>query len=166
VVTGSTVDDVLRAFGADPTQPTSLQAIEDDVLKRQSLDPRVAVLDTGDAVVAVEYNGWEGSDEALLARASAGGRAASMYWSVNGHSRLSFAEQGRTLASFEYPEDEDQADPAVRAALAGLDFDDYRNQVGKGLVAVERFTGHAVTADDLDRINNADRGFWIVPGEG
>jgi hypothetical protein len=161
VITGSTVEQVLRAFGADPTQPQSLEAVHDDLMTRQSIDPCVAVLDTGDAVIAVEYNGFEGADAGVLTRAATE-RAASMYWNVNALTRLSFAEHGRILASFEPPDDVD-AGPVIAAALAGLDFEDYRHKVGKGLVAVERFTGYAVTADDLARIEEADIGFWITP---
>src|SRR5690349_20676641 len=47
-------------------------------------DPFVRVLDVagpaGPAVLAVEFNGWQGSRPEVLARLSAGGLAASMYW--------------------------------------------------------------------------------------
>lgn len=162
VVTGLTVEEVLHAFGADPAQPESLRDIDQDTTAQMSIDPWVAVLDTGTAVLAVEYNGFQGSYEPVLLRASAGGRAASMYWNVNAMTRLSFAEGGRLLASFEPPGEVD-AGPAVTAALAALDFDDYRDKTGKGLVAVERFTGRGITAEDLSRIEAADIGFRIVP---
>jgi hypothetical protein len=162
VVTGSTAEDVLRAFGADPAQPESLRRITDDVTARMSVDPWVAVLEAGTAVLAVEYNGFQGMDGAVLRRASAGGRAASMFWNVNAMTWLSFAEGGQVLASFEPPEGIN-AGPAVGAALDGLDFDDYRNKEGKGLVAVERFTGRGITARDLDQIQTADIAFRIMP---
>ena len=73
-----------------------------------------------------------------------------------------FAEGGHVLASFEPPEDIN-AGPAVAAALDGLDFDDYRDEEGKGLAAVQRFTGSGITAQDLDRIEAADIAFRIVP---
>jgi Family of unknown function (DUF6461) len=162
VVTGSTAEDVLRAFGADPARPESLRRISDDVTVQMSIDPWVAVLEAGTAVLAVEYNGFQGANEAVLCRASAGGRAASMFWNVNAMTRLSFAEGGQVLASFEPPGDIN-AGPAVAAALDGLDFDDYRDTTGKGLVAVQRFTGRGITAQDLDRIEAADIAFRIVP---
>jgi hypothetical protein len=166
VVTGSTTDAVLRAFGADPTRPESLRAIDEEVTETMSLDPWVAVLDTGSAVVAVEYNGWHGTDESVLCRASAGGRAASMYWSSgNGATRRSFAEGGRLLASFEWLHELEDADiePSVAAALEGLDSDDdSRHWVGTGMVAVERFTGYGMTAADLERIETADIAFRIA----
>jgi hypothetical protein len=162
VVTGSAVGEVLRAFGADPERPESLRAIANDVNGRMSIDPWVAVLEAGTAVLAIEYNGFQGSNEAVMRRASARGRAASMFWNVNAMTRLSFAEDGQLLASFEPPEDVD-AGPAVAAALDGLDFDDYRNKTAKGLVTVQRFTGRGITARDLDQIEAADTAFRITP---
>ena len=166
VVTDSTADAVLRAFGADPTRPESLRAIDEEVTETMSLDPWVAVLDAGTAVLAVEYNGWQGTDESVLCRASAGGRAASMYWSSgNGMTRRSFAESGRLLASFEWLHELEDTDiaPSVAAALDGLDSDDSRHWVGTGMVAVERFTGYRMTAADLERIEAADIAFRIAP---
>lgn len=162
VVTGATAEEVLRAFGADPERPESLRAIANDVNGRMSIDPWVAVLEAGTAVLAIEYNGFRGSNEAVIRRASARGRAASMFWNVNAMTRLSFAEDGQVLASFEPPEDVD-AGPAVAAALDGLDFDDYRNKTAKGLVAVQRFTGRGLAARDLHQIEAADTAFRITP---
>jgi hypothetical protein len=161
VVTGSTAEDVLRAFGADPARPRSLRRISEDEATDMTLGPWVAVLGTGSAVLAVEYNGYQGADEDVLCRASAGGRAASMFWNVNALTRLSFAEEGHVLAAFEPPDDID-AGLAVAAALDGLDFEDYRGTTEKGLVAVQRFTGHGITAQDLGRIEAADIAFRIA----
>jgi hypothetical protein len=163
VVTGADIADVLRAFNADPALPESLRSIAEDLLQRQSIDPWVAVLDIGGAVLAVEYNGWQGSSEQVLTRASASGRAASMYWNVNALTRLSFAEHGDVLLS-EEPFGVLDAAPPLATTLADLDFAEFRR--GKpmmGLVAVQRFTGHGFTADDLARIEAADIAFRIVP---
>ncbi|MFI0410072.1 DUF6461 domain-containing protein [Actinomadura sp. 3N508] len=163
VVTGADAADVLRAFGADPARPESLRAIEDDLFNRGSIDPWVAVLDVGGAVLAVEFNGWQGSTGPVLTRASAAGRAASVFWNVDAMTQLSFAEHGDLLLSVE-PFDRLDAPPRLASMLADLDFADHRR--GKkmmGLVAVQRFTGHGVTADDLHRIVGADIAFRIVP---
>ncbi|WP_089311111.1 DUF6461 domain-containing protein [Actinomadura mexicana] len=163
VVTGTDVADVLRAFGADPDRPESMRAIGEELMGRRSIDPWVAVLDKGGAVLAVEYNGWQGSTEPVLTRASVGGRAASMYWNVDALTRLSFAEHGEVLLS-EEPFGELDAPPRLTAALAGLDFADYnRGRQMMGMVAVQRFIGHGITADDLARMEDADIGFRIVP---
>lgn len=160
VVTGASAEDVLRAFGADPARPVGISALE------SSDEMWVAVLTAGDAVLAVENNGFQGSDGRVLCRASAGGRAASMFWNVNGMTRLSFAEGGQVLAAFEPGlEEAEEAEAAgpVAAALNGLDFDDYRDTSAKGLVAVERFTGHGFTEQDLKQIEDADIGYRIAP---
>ncbi|MEU5884989.1 DUF6461 domain-containing protein [Spirillospora sp. NPDC047279] len=163
VVTGTDVADVLRAFNADPARPESLRTIGEDLMRRQSIDPYVAVLDIGGAVLAVEYNGWQGSTAPVLTRASAGGRAASMYWNVNAVTRLSFADNGEMLLS-EEPFGDIDAPPQITAMLADLDFaDHHRRKHMMGLVAVQRFTGHGITAEDLARIEAADIGFRIVP---
>ncbi|MFB4317297.1 DUF6461 domain-containing protein [Actinomadura sp. 21ATH] len=163
VVTGAEVADVLRAFGADPARPESMRAISDDLLQRQSFDPWVAVLDVGGAVLAVEYNGYQGSHAPVLTRASTGGRAASMYWNVNALTRLSFAEHGEILLS-EEPFGDLEAPPQLTETLTGLDFaDHHRRKSMMGLVAVQRFTGHGITAEDLARIQTADIAFRIVP---
>ncbi|WP_346121914.1 hypothetical protein [Micromonospora coerulea] len=54
---GAGVADVLRAFGTNPARRESMQAISEDPMRRQSIDPWVAVLDVGGAVLAVEFNG-------------------------------------------------------------------------------------------------------------
>ncbi|WP_305789434.1 DUF6461 domain-containing protein [Symbioplanes lichenis] len=164
VVTGSTVPEVLRAFGADPGRPQDFEEIERELqaLYPYGAGPWVTVLESGDAVLAVEYNGFAGSDAAVLEAASTGGRAASMFWNVNGVTRLSFAEGGRLLSSFEYLDEDDDLPPEVQAVLAGLDFDGPGERTGKGLVAVERFTGQGITEDNLTRIQAARIGYRIA----
>lgn len=152
VVTGATRDQVLCAFGANPRhQPERFRDLQ---LMSAGRDLGVAVLDTGDAVVAVEFNGFRGSREDVLRAVSVdGGRAASMYWNVRALTRLSFAENGRILAAFEpFGDDDPGAGPDVAAALAGLDFGGLGAKSALGLVAVERFTGHAFTATEFDTI--------------
>lgn len=111
-------------------------------------------------MLAVEWNGFHGTDGDVLSLASVNGRAASMFWNINAMTRLSFDEGGRVLASFEWPEGIDTG-PAVAAALDGLDFDDYRDKGDKGLVAAERFTGGGITERDLEEIEAADIAFRI-----
>jgi hypothetical protein len=138
-------------------------AIGDDLVRQRSIDPWVAVLDVGGAVLAIEDNGWQGSTTPVLTRASASGRAASMFWNVNAVTRLSLAERGEVVLSVE-PFGDLDAPPPVAAILTGLDFaDHHRNKRLMGLVAVQRFTGHGITAEDLARIEAAGIGFRIVP---
>ncbi|GLW34509.1 DUF6461 domain-containing protein [Actinoplanes regularis] len=147
VVTASTPAEVLRAFGADPDRPEPVASIEDS----PHPGPWVAVHDAGGAVVAVEFNGYQGSHAAVLKAASAHGRAASMFWNERALTRLSFAEGGELLAAFEPWQDVD-AEPRVAAALSGLDFAAPGLRAEKGLVAVERFTGCGLTPAMLERI--------------
>ena len=162
IVTGSTAAGVLRAFGADPDRPEPLLGTGDQA----DDDRQVAVLEAATAVIAVEYNSFRGTDRTVLSRASAGGRAASMFWNINALTNLSFAGDGNLLASFEPPVAGDvDVGPQVAAALDGLDFDDYRDKVAKGLAAVQRFTGRGITAQDLERIEAAGIAFRIAPGQ-
>ncbi|MEV4386123.1 DUF6461 domain-containing protein [Micromonospora sp. NPDC049580] len=161
VVTGATVEQALRAFGADPDQPESVDDIQRDLSLRRAIDPWITVLDGGDAVLVVEDNGFRGTDAAVLRNASAGGRAASMFWNVNAVTRLSFAEAGQLLAAFE-PWGRDEYPPEVAAALAGIDFAELGDRSEKGLVAVARFTGRGITAADLNRIRAAGIGYRIT----
>ncbi|MDX3194901.1 DUF6461 domain-containing protein [Streptomyces sp. MN03-5084-2B] len=148
VATGRSAEDVIRAFGADPARPEPL-----DELREAYADPWLAVLDLDGVVVAVEENGFRGSWAPVLTAVSAGGRAASMFWNVNGVTHLSFARAGELRSAFEPGLSEPSADEEVTAALAGLDLADYRDRNEKGLVAVERFTGRGLYAEDLEDID-------------
>lgn len=153
VITGATVGQVVRAFGGDPARSEPIP--EDDYS-----GDWLTVLDVGDAVVAVEINGFQGADATVLRAASAGGRAASMYWNVNALTRLSFAEQGELLASFE-PWGDEEVEPAVAAVLTGLDFAELGDRNEKGLVAVERFTGRGLRAEGLARMQETGLGYHL-----
>lgn len=162
VVTGADVAQVLRAFGADPDRPEPIDELSRDRYGRMTADPWVAVLDAGPAVIAVEYNGYQGMQESVLGPASADGRAASRYWSAAGDTRLSFAAGGRLLASFEWLP-ADGVPPEVAEATAGIDFDGSADWTGKGLLAVQRFTGRGLLPGDLAGIEAAGIGYRIGP---
>jgi hypothetical protein len=161
VVTGATFEQTLRAFGADPDRPVPVDEIRRDLSLRRAHDPWATALDVGGAILVVEDNGWRGSDATVLRDASAGGRAASMFWNVNADTRLSFAEAGRLLAAFE-PWGREEYPPEVARALAGLDLTQLGDRTEKGLVAVERFTGRGVTAADLARIRGIGVGYRLA----
>ncbi len=157
VVTGLTAAEVLRAFGADPDAPVSLAEVLAD------MSDAVAVRDTGGAVLAVENNGFRGSDRAVLAALSRNGRAASVFWNVNAVSRLSFARDGALVAAFEPGPWQELGGPELAALLDDLDFTDYRHRKAKGLTAVARFTGHGMSRDDLAAIEAADTAYRLGP---
>lgn len=139
---------MLAAFGADtPTQQPFEQ-----LLRQYDLPYWVAVLPVDGAVLAVEPNGYRGASAEVLRLASARGVAASMYWNVNAVTRLSFARHGELLAAFELGIEPQPTRADLQPVLADLDFASYGDKVELGLVAVERFTGHAVRPADLERI--------------
>jgi Family of unknown function (DUF6461) len=156
VVTGSSPAQVVAAFGGDPARPVPV-----DEALLTGLDPWVTVLAVDGAVVAVEPNGWQGSHDRVLRAASARGRAASMYWNADALTNLAFARGGEVVDSFEPLFDHTATDPEVRAALAGVDWADYTDLDEKGLVAVERFTGHGIRAQDAERVGLGAVGYRI-----
>ncbi|MFD3748017.1 DUF6461 domain-containing protein [Nocardia sp. NPDC058633] len=159
VVAARNPDAVVRAFGGDPAAPERMEDLEGRAMVRG--DPWLAVAPLADAVMVVEYNGYQGSHAPELRALSQGTRAASMYWNVNGLTRLSFAADGRIVAAFELGEQCDA--PVLEPILRDLDFDDYRHRIAKGLVAVERFTGSAFAEGDLARVESAGIGFAVIP---
>ncbi|MGI8416699.1 MAG: DUF6461 domain-containing protein [Nakamurella sp.] len=158
VVTRSTPDEVLRAFGADPGEATSLS----NRLQQFGIDPWVAVLAVDNTAIAVEVNGWQGAQPPVLRELSKNGRAASMYWSVNNNGTVSIAAAGEVLGSGGLGMQHEDS-PELDAALAGLDLDDYRDTVAKGQLAVERFTGFVVRQEHLDALLAVDRAYPILP---
>ncbi|KAA9155013.1 hypothetical protein FPZ12_030575 [Amycolatopsis acidicola] len=158
IVTGSTADEVVAAFGANPAEPLPLGDLASDHTHPQW----VAVLPAEDAVIAIEINGYRGSDGKVLRALSRKGRAGSMFWNVNALTRLSLAAHGTLLASFEpglqgTPEE-------IAEYLAGLELEDYHDHEAKGLTAVERFTGHRLTRDQLWQLEEFDVGYEITRG--
>jgi hypothetical protein len=113
------------------------------------------VLPVEGAVIAVEPNGWQGTHDEVLRAVSARGRAASMYWGGDANTNLAFARDGEVLDSFEPLFEHTAPEPEVRAALAGIDWVDFTDLHEKGLVAVERFTGHGIRVEDVERIDAA-----------
>jgi hypothetical protein len=81
-----------------------------------------------------------------------------VYWDVEALTRLSFAREGEVVAfepGIEQP-------PALEPILADLDFADYRDKIGKGLVAVERFTGRGFRPEDLVSLEEAGMAYEIT----
>ncbi len=150
VIPGADITRVLRAFGADATTPMSMAMLRETWRAGRFW---VAVLAVEGAVLAVEDNGFQGAQAQVLRALSRRGRAASMFWNVNALTRLSLAEHGRIVASFEPGLDRAaEIAPAALPYLEGLDLTDHRNKIEKCLVAVERSTGHPVRPVDVERI--------------
>lgn len=135
VAVGCSVDEALRAFGADPAAPAAPRSgSSDDVAG-------VSVLELPGAVVLVEDNGFTGSGERAIRAASAHGRAASYFWNGVGDESVMFAENGEILDGGDYLlGSETLSHPALAAIV-----DDIARSTDDskliGLLAVERFTG-------------------------
>ncbi|WP_230202854.1 DUF6461 domain-containing protein [Parafrankia discariae] len=158
VVVGASAEDVVRCFDADPGAPCSLSRLRDD----RRTDPYVLVLPLdGDdrAVLAVEDNGFQGSRHPVLSAVSRHGLAASMFWNINALTRLSLARDGEVLAAFE--PGPDAVPDAVVPLLRDVDLAGATDRVAKGLVVVERFTGHPILPEQLDRIVDNDVAYLI-----
>jgi hypothetical protein len=149
VVVGKDSAGVLAAFNAD----ASLSVPIDD--SDGYVDGRVyvSVLDVPGAVIALEYNGFQGSLPEVLGAASSDGRAASMFWNVNDDNAFSCAAGGETLASVdmydaEDPEATDELPEDLTALFAGAGASD-ADLHATGLAMVEEFTGIRVTPEHL-----------------
>ncbi|MFD9698455.1 DUF6461 domain-containing protein [Lentzea sp. NPDC059081] len=135
-------------LGVAATVTVAIGLDVDDVVDEFHEDSIVVEIDGG--VVVLEMNNYAGTERERLELLSRNGRAASHFWNVNAVRRLSFARDGRVLASEEPWEEADFGDDQeVAAALDGLDFGDWRHADAKGLTAVVRFTGADLPQDDL-----------------
>ncbi|PWV73510.1 hypothetical protein DFR69_107137 [Nocardia neocaledoniensis] len=159
VVAQGDPESVIRSFGGDPAAAEPIQQLVDTAMTHG--DPWIAVGPVAGGVMAVEDNGYQRSHAAELRALSAGTRAASLYWNVNGVTRLSFAADGRLLAAFELGEQCDET--SIEPLLRDLDFREFRHRLAKGLLAVARFTDTEFTADHLARIEAEGVGFAVVP---
>ncbi|MFI5844763.1 DUF6461 domain-containing protein [Catenuloplanes sp. NPDC051500] len=146
VVVGLTAQEVLRVFGADPGDPRPYPHDNTD-------SALLSVLETPEAVLVVEDNNYRGSHHEVLTALSVNGLAGSMFWNVNALARLSLAEDGRELVSFE-PSPDVEIPKEVADVLDGITFTG-GGTIEKCLVAVERFTGRGITRTDLAAIEEA-----------
>jgi hypothetical protein len=153
MVTGMALEDVLRAFGADPARPRTGEDV------RHS--DRLAVGTIGDVVVAIQFSGWEGSRREVLRRASAQGRAATAFWSITGATRFALAEDGEVLDLFE--DWSAATSPQVLDLAHDLDRYTYTDVVERGLVVSERATGAALTPDFVTSLIDAGVSYQVVP---
>lgn len=122
-MTGSLVDRVLRAVGADSLR----EAATSDAYVAEGVGAIAAVvLSTEVASVAlVEENGFEGSRPEVLKVLSKKGSAASAFWNVNGVVRFSCARRGKVVYSTELPDFEMDAVPRVlRKLLSAAEAED------------------------------------------
>ncbi|MET9260135.1 DUF6461 domain-containing protein [Amycolatopsis sp. NPDC004079] len=159
VVRGLTPEEVVSTLGGDPAAPVSITSIVErpawERLSYPGYVPLLAVLEVDDVVLAVEENGFQGSDRDRLTALSRNGKAASLYWNVNANFQLALAERGRLLYAG-HP----GHDPGA-PHCEDLDFDDFRHRNAKGLTAIARFAGRGITADNLAAIYATDQAYVL-----
>jgi hypothetical protein len=137
-----------KLLGPAATITVAMGLDVDEVVDDFEEDALAIEIDGG--VVVVEANNYVGSQREVLERLSRNGKAASHFWNVNSVTRLSFARDGRLISTEEPWEEADFGnDPEVVAALAGLDFGDWRHRDAKCVTAVTRFTGSELPRDDI-----------------
>lgn len=158
VVAGTTPEDVLRVYGADPEAPVGdytfsqmadLQGAYDD------LKFHVQAFEHDDRVVAWENNGWSGSHAEIARRCSTDdGSFFSVYWNVNAFGLLTQAVGSELTARFEslYPFDPDPPQPGdIRPTWAVGDDVDPGLAWRVCLALMEQQTGVAVDPGWLAR---------------
>jgi hypothetical protein len=139
----------LAAFGADTTQvsPTDAYGFEDEP------NSHVYVVEVPGGAAAFEYNGFWGSRPEVLIPASAGGRAASLFWNVEDDNAFTCAENGEIVATVDMydAEDGDDSLPADLQSIFAQAMDEVFHWRAVGLSMVEQFTGIKVSAELLAR---------------
>lgn len=156
VVVGLELREVVTAFGADPV-PRPLGDRFFDGLVCLELTPASPSDRRQPGVLVIEPSHFRATERPVLEALSRPGRAASMFWNVNAVTRLSLAEHGILLDSFEWFDE--ASHPRVLALLDGLDVFTNADNVARGMVVIERFTGWAVTADVVEGV--AERGLYF-----
>ncbi|RIJ77036.1 hypothetical protein D1871_08680 [Nakamurella silvestris] len=111
LISHGSVEDAVTAFRAGPETPRPDEDEDTEVDFEDWSDEEdqgwndeegpVEFHQLPSGTVVLEDNGYTGSAGKILAAASQGRRAASMYWSINADCTLLLAENGRILCSVE-----------------------------------------------------------------
>ena len=114
----------------------------------------VAITDTGQWSVMVEYNGVTAIEDRLITRLSRGSRLVANYRNVEFAGRFVLVDNGVIVADFDpaTPDSMSGSDPhRIRAAMAGLGLEDKsrRDYTQAALVLTERLTGVPLTSGHL-----------------
>ena len=161
VVTGMTADDVLADLCGDRGEvPMSGSTARFGVARLPSgSEMRVGVTAIPGGVLVVEDNGYVGAEPDVLARLSASGRAASMFWNVNEHNAFSFAENGQLLGFVDLFDAEDPGFAEevglpieLRDLFSGAGHED-ADLHATGLAMVATFTGVQVRREDVEGVD-------------
>lgn len=103
------VEEALARLGIDPARTVDLiEALE---------GASAGVVRTAGGVVIVEPNGFQGSQEQVLARLAGGASAASMFWNVNALNAFTWVRGGQVVASVDLHDAEKADDAETSDAL-------------------------------------------------
>jgi hypothetical protein len=139
----------LDAFAADPEERIKLTDAASVPVAH------VAATDAGGAVVAYELNGFEGSREEVLKRASRLGKAANVFWNVDGLVTFACARRGRVLCWVDLLLDEHPEElPASLRRLLPADRVE-ADLVAVGAAMIEVFTGVTVLPEMISANEDA-----------
>lgn len=143
---GLSATEALTRVGADVGQPR-LGSATDVVFGGHRL---ISAVDTEEAgapagAVLIEDNGYEGSQPGVLCALSRKGRAASVFWNVEGMVMFSCARRGKLVCSTEVPDVADELPRALHALMRQADEEEV-SLVAVGVAMAEKFTGLTLDA--------------------
>ena len=127
---------MLDAFGAELDEPLTLHEVADAMVVA------VGIVPCDGGVLAFEINGFQGARTEVLRVVSAAGRAASIFWNVNGIVQLTCASAGDMRGSEELLvlDENCSLPPEVVPPLVAA-FEREEDMVLPGVLAAEAFTG-------------------------
>lgn len=114
VIHGRTEAEVVSVYGGKPDESLVPRPFADALVADEDFGTwfYLQTVTIGDAVVAIENNGWTGTMPEIARRASAGGgRFFSIYWTVEGRWRIVQAANGEVIASFDVAQAVNRTDP-------------------------------------------------------
>ncbi|KQZ75549.1 hypothetical protein ASD66_04165 [Nocardioides sp. Root151] len=156
VIVGSDVVASASAYGVDLADSV---ALDSEQWSSERLAAVVAVqgLNSANGPVSfvLEDNGFEGSRELVLRTASKGGKAASIFWNVDGMVVFSCARRGKLLWSGELGMDDD-LDALPRSLMPFAEVvasDEERDPVAVGGAMVAAFTGIQIRSEWVTDVN-------------
>ncbi|MEU3166990.1 DUF6461 domain-containing protein [Streptosporangium sp. NPDC006930] len=148
-VKGADIDRVVHEFGGDSVEVSEMTwSVDNEVL--ESVGGIFLITSEGGWTVIIEPASCRGADSGLLADLSEYGEALNLFWTVNHLAYLSYAAEGREVASFEPLAPESIGDsPDAVAWLRGLSVT--TEQWQKDWKAAAFAVGEEVSGIRLDR---------------
>lgn len=165
VAVGATREQLAAAFGVDlENGPADVRRLQPDATSGEPA-PLVGFTEIAGHQVAVEPNGFGGSEVEVLLPASEPGRAASAFWNADALARFGCARGGALLYTGEFVYDGTEGLPKdlvpyVELVADDLDDDllaetpsaaDQPLDISVALAMLEKYTGVRLTAADVTR---------------